>query len=208
MDSPWSCFLPSEQKDRLNPSVSCFGLRSLLFGLFSLTLNAPWLQRALTQEDDITQRKYKTFTSDCHWPRSAASEEKLQPLCHYCLGNKRLWRKKKRDKSRGVNRGLNRTVYCCEIVHFLCQDKREINRRYWCWALGSLISLLLCHLSLFSLWTVIVEGVWWCVSCVSFCYACLSFLFLDRRLFWKKTQINKFPLSYITFTWIKCLYHH
>lgn len=35
-----------------------------------------------------------------------------------------------------------------KLFVFLCQDKREINRRYWCWALGSLVSLLLCHLSL------------------------------------------------------------
>lgn len=34
-----------------------------------------------------------------------------------------------------------------KLFIFLCQDKREINRRYWCWAQGSLVSFLLCHFS-------------------------------------------------------------
>lgn len=63
-----------------------------------------------------------------------------------------------------------------KLFIFLCQDKREINRRYWCWALGSLVSLLLCHLSL-SLWIVILKV---CGVCVLFVICVCVFPFLRR----------------------------
>lgn len=82
-----------------------------------------------------------------------------------------------------------------KLFVFLCQDKREINRRYWCWAVGSLVSWLLCHLSLpLSLWI----GVWWCVSvCFLLCVCvCVSSSQTDtRRLFWE--NLNKWVFAFI-----------
>lgn len=82
--------------------------------LFSLTLNDPWLEKA----------KMKLPRGNRHPPPT--SDPDLQPAkknySYYViissLGNKSLWSRMKRDKRRGVNRRLNGTVFCCEIVRF------------------------------------------------------------------------------------------
>lgn len=107
--------------------------------LFSLTLNDPWLERAkmkLLRGNRHPPHLWLPLTLICTPQRKTTAIMSLFPA--WAIKAYRAeWREIRGGEWTEDWIGQSFVV---KLFVFLCQDKREINRRYWCWARGSLVS--------------------------------------------------------------------